>query len=504
MLISLRWKIIHDSPLLLYAGFLMDRFEYVPYKDFFEMNPPGTFLVNRLLFQLVGFSDLRFRIVDTIFLAILSYCSWFYLRALTNTFAALTGVLLFAITYLATGPAQSMQREYIALLPIMVSLIIAFRFKRWSGFLRSFLIGILLGFVSSIKPHLSLALPVILGGMIIQEKELQKSKHQTLWWVGELAAAVSGFLLFISAILLYLKANEALNQFLEIATQYWPLYSQLDGAARIRFVFQEALMHLNTERLFEEVREFRFYGLVPLGIFFGFYSSQHSYAERIEVVVLHLLALCFLCYIWIGNKYWIYHDFPLFLILSFIAGFSLWFPVRDLRDNSYQVLLMGTIILVTVISLPITYLGGQYLQFFRDSEFVVKSGNVDKIASFLEKNMLPEDRVLPLDVTGGAIHAMYRTQARLGSSFIYDFHFYHHCDSPYIQTLRKQLIQEINTTHPKFVIQFDGANTWRPHGQGTCQDFPALKKVLQEEYHLVLNSPDFEILERYADEMRIP
>ena len=41
---SLTWQYSADLPLLLYTGFLMDHFSYIPYRDFFDMNMMGSHL----------------------------------------------------------------------------------------------------------------------------------------------------------------------------------------------------------------------------------------------------------------------------------------------------------------------------------------------------------------------------------------------------------------------------------------------------------------------------
>jgi hypothetical protein len=496
-LVSLRWQIEHDSPLLLYAGFLIEKFGYVPYRDFFEMNPPGTFLVNLGLFRLIGFSDLRFRIADLIWLTLLVILSWIYLRALTNSMVAVIGPTLFAITYLSYGQAQSMQREYIALLPIILSLVVAFRLKGRSTFVKAFFIGLLFGFTASIKPHLSIALPVILGGMILQDFDLPKefTRQQGFWSIGQtISGAGLGFGGFLSIIFIYLLVSGALAEFLDIAIHYWPLYSQLSGDAQVRSVALENLQHLNLEALFDGIRSFRFYGLVPIGIACSLGLLGQSRTHRIEIGVLHLLAIFFLIYIWIGNKYWSYHHWPLFLILSFIAGFSFYPLAWDFQHhNQWIISVVGTAIFITIISLPVTLLWTEYENFFKGKKIIVKSGNVEQIVSFLNEKMHPDDRVVPLDVTNGAVHAMYLAQARLGSSFVYNFHFYHHCDSPYIQQLRQKLLRDFESIQPRFVIRFK--HTWEPSGPGTCREFSELERVLKDQFAVVYAEQDFQILE---------
>ena len=63
------WPIVHDVPLMLYAGFLMQEHDLVPYRDFFEMNPPGTLAFNAVYYDLVGSSAGAFRVAHLGWLA---------------------------------------------------------------------------------------------------------------------------------------------------------------------------------------------------------------------------------------------------------------------------------------------------------------------------------------------------------------------------------------------------------------------------------------------------
>lgn len=40
---SLTWRMEHDTPLLYYAAFMMDKHGLIPYRDIFETSMPGTF-----------------------------------------------------------------------------------------------------------------------------------------------------------------------------------------------------------------------------------------------------------------------------------------------------------------------------------------------------------------------------------------------------------------------------------------------------------------------------
>ncbi len=100
--------------------------------------------------------------------------------------------------------------------------------------------------------------------------------------------------------------------------------------------------------------------------------------------------------------------------------------------------------------------------------------------------------MLPLDVTDGAIHAMYRARTPLHGRFIYDLHFYHHARDPYIWSLRRELLRTFRDDPPDYVLSVD---SWRPRGPGAA-DFPDLEELLAREYTIVLRTQHAQVLRR--------
>ncbi len=153
---SLSWRIEHDSPLLLYMSFLMDRFGYVPYRDFFDMNMPGAFWMNLLIGRLAGYQDLGYRIVDLAMLAIIMACTWLWMRSFSRL-AAWASAILFGFLYTLWGPLVALQREYLLLLPISVGLAI---YRRQAGRAGSadLALGLAFGIAATIKPQAAIGL----------------------------------------------------------------------------------------------------------------------------------------------------------------------------------------------------------------------------------------------------------------------------------------------------------------------------------------------------------
>lgn len=69
---SLSWRLDLDGPLLLYVPMMWDRYGLVPYRDVFEFNAPGGYVINWLALKAFGASDMGMRLADLSYLAALS------------------------------------------------------------------------------------------------------------------------------------------------------------------------------------------------------------------------------------------------------------------------------------------------------------------------------------------------------------------------------------------------------------------------------------------------
>jgi hypothetical protein len=119
----------------------------------------------------------------------------------------------------------------------------------------------------------------------------------------------------------------------------------------------------------------------------------------------------------------------------------------------------------------------------------------DEITNYLKENLKEGDKVQPLDWTGGAVHAMLISNAKIATRFIYDFHFYHHINSPYIIKLKKEFIQGLKQSHPKYIIQVFENRTW-PNGPDTSLDFEELNSFLEQNYTIVKEGSGYRIYKK--------
>lgn len=457
---SLNWRYVHDSPLMIYTGWLVSQ-GLVPYRDFFDMNMPANYLVMSAMGQIFGWSDAGFRLFDIICLASINLSTYLWLRN-TGKVQALVAPVLFTFSYLGFGPDLSLQREYLALVPFTAMVAIC-TFSRDDISIQGLVIsGILSGLALMIKPQfLILCLPVLFYTLTIGKKPFKQIILQRF------ALFCTGLALIIVTMAIYLVANRALIPFLEIARNYWPLYTHMTGGhepisgfSRLSYICKSSFFGLMNLYL-------------PMAIL-GLIVMRYAHQDRRFMGLIIALLLASLIYPAAGGQFWVYHWIPFFYVS--ICAFSQTALALQSEGKGKQI---ATTVLILSLLFKSSTLGlGMWN--FHEISLHPKHGVPDEIAEFLRSNMRPEDKVQPLDWTAGAIHGMLIARAPLATRFMYDFHFYHHVNSRYIARLRREFIKEFAAAKPRFVVEMIIKD--KPIGANTSQDFPELQKHLEMHY----------------------
>ena len=114
---TFRWPIVRDPPLYNYIGWLMTQ-GAVPYRDVFDNNLPGTYVIHFWVVTLLGDGDLAWRFFDLLCLVLINIATFLYCSRF-GRLSALTAVALFSAFHLYNGPLCAGQRDYILLVFIM-------------------------------------------------------------------------------------------------------------------------------------------------------------------------------------------------------------------------------------------------------------------------------------------------------------------------------------------------------------------------------------------------
>jgi hypothetical protein len=501
-LVSLKWHMVHDAPLMLYLAYLMDYFHYVPYRDFFDMNLPGTYFINLLIGRLLGYSDFGFRCADILYLNAILTITFFILKKL-GWKIAWCGTVLFGIYYLGHGANMSMQREYLILLPISAAILCALSFPKLNSIVKCFIIGFLLGLASTIKPYAAISLPLVL---LFQLLDIRERNNNTSLSSGVLLTVLSfsiiGFVIPIGAMFAYLWLTGALPYFWDMVVNYWPLYRDI-GPNRTMYTGLSNIAATSIKQYRDFLRP-NALEIIPsvFGVFIALLHSTLTAVQKRRVLLLIGLAFCYFIYPVFNGQFYTYHFLIFFYFNILLSSLCLVEKPKEAKriERLFPVAILMLYIFVGLGLLqPVTF----WSPIVGNSMEPPKGGMVDEMAIYLKSHMKTGDKVQPLDNTGGAVHAMLIAKVQIATPFYQDFHFYHHISKPYIQNLRKRFIRNLETSSPRFIIQVLWGKPWLS-GLDTTRKFEELQNILATDYTIACRGTGyFVIYERRCKEKNI-
>src|SRR5207247_9151805 len=149
---SLPWPLIHDVALMHYAAWRIGD-GAVPYRDLFDMNQPGPYLVHLVVLRTLGAGDGAWRVFDLAWLAVTSLIIA-ALAAPWGRLAAGGGALFFAAYHLGGGAWQVGQRDFLLCPFLLLAALGVVRWGECGDWITLALGGVALGAGATIKPHI--------------------------------------------------------------------------------------------------------------------------------------------------------------------------------------------------------------------------------------------------------------------------------------------------------------------------------------------------------------
>jgi hypothetical protein len=488
LVFALHWPLEHDLPIFLYQGYLIHEFGAVPYLDFFEVNAPGTMITSLWIHLLTDGSSFALRILDLFALGSLTGLTMLVLRPHGWRSGVLASAC-FAIVYLGAGNTQALQREFLCMLPLALSIWLTFRLR--DGVRRPWLamsaIGALSAVTLSIKPALVICW-IPLGAMALATRF--PARPDGLGAVLREAAKVSAALgVGVAATLLLVTAQigtASLASYLEIVREYYPLYHQMNSHGSL-WELHGLSDYLRRYGLgtFELFFDYRFIALPFLGLALAWNLRERRLLA--QVVTLCGVALCALLYIPITGKFWQYHAFPLYYAMSLLAGLAVSGALE--RSRTQAAWQNGIVCLAIALSLPLGTMLEEYWRWGGDRAYPVKGGRVALIARYLEENTRPGEPVMALDTTSGALHGLYQARRPMYGRLVYDYMLYHHIDRPYIRKLRAELLDQLAGNGFDVLVRMDDTWSRRPN-------FPELDATIAEHFDVALQENEVTIFRR--------
>lgn len=471
---SLQWPIAHDEAPLFYEAFLMQN-GAIPYKDFFDFQMPGSYIAYYLLGILSNFGPLRIRILDLIILAAISVITYFAMRRF-GKFTALAAPILFGLKYLQDGPNLSLQREYLILTFISLSI--------WIGvtdsltFRKRLMLGLLYGLAAALKPHAALGL---LPFLFFDIADLNQRRELTLPTLAKqiIFPITFGFAIPISLITLYLAITHSLFPLIDIILNYVPLYTQINGEMAITPP-DERIAYL-----LDRVWRLGGSGLWLIPAAFGIYLNRNR-----QTYLIASLAAIYAIYPALTGQFFPYHYIPFIYTIILVASLSTNYQPSTTNHSPFTIHYLSPIVLLLTILLTLRP-SQTFIRQLQGKDIAIAADRAMQISTFLEKNLEPGDQVQPLDWTGGSLLAMLENRAPIATSYVFDFYFYHHVSDSYIQSLRTDFMTQLQESKPRFIIEVTAIDKPWVSGEDTTRDFPELHEFLSQNYSITMEKEDY-------------
>ena len=454
--LSLPWPLIHDAPIMHYIAWRIGE-GAVPYRDVFDMNSPGVYLLHLVVLRTLGAGDIAWRLFDFTWLGLTSLVMA-TLAAPWGRVAAAGGALFFAAYHLGAGAWQAGQRDFMLCAFLLAAALGVVRWGERGQRSALLLAAMALGAGVMVKPH-AMVLAMALTALVLVAPRSRGARWRSA------AIFVGGLAVVPAAIVAWLAMIGALEPWREIVFGYlMPLYSRLGRSASWR-VYRWALWPAIA---------------VALTVSVGHALASRRLTVR-HAVVLTGVGYGLLHYVGQG-KGWEYHLYPLAAFVG-VMLFSEVVAVLRARPIVAGVPLVASLAILVVLL-------GQTGVVNAEADWIWHKERVVRLLSQdLGQRLRPGDRVQVLDTTEGGVHALLRLGLVEPTRFLYDFHFFHDTGEPVIRALRAEFVNGLDRRPPRFIVLF--RRGWPSGGEERIADFPELARRLREDYVVAIPRPDY-------------
>src|SRR5262245_60380990 len=448
----------------------------VPYRDAFDMNLPGVYLLHAAVIGLLGGGDLAWRLFDLGWLTASGALLWAYARPL-GAGPATAGALLWALYHLSGGAWRAGQRDFLLCL---------------------FLIAGAYGVARSIERGGALG-PLAWGGLAIGIGMTVKP-HAGAFWLG--AAALGGWGAWRGRRSPLAASGTVLAAGLAAPALVFGWLGWRGGLAPFAAVFGGYVVplygHLGRVTPWQPFGWYRFgwalWGL--LGVLAALGLSTRSPGVEARKAVAAVGAVSGALHFALQGKGWEYQLYPLAVFLCALAPFAL--RPADLLTRRRVVPSMPTGLAhvrraaaLAVFAAVATVLGAKGVAAL-DEPWIARKG---ALVSALTRDLAPRvpagATVQVMDVTEGGVHALWNLRLRQPTRFIYDFHFFHDTGDARIGALREEFAAALAGHPPAAIVVL--RDTWNRPGYERLADWPAVAGLLARSYMLAVEEDGYRI-----------
>ena len=468
------WRITHDSVFIHYMTFLMDKFNYIPYKEIYDTSMPGTFLFHLLIGKIFGYTESALQLFNLIFTLAFAIINWFYLKGQQSQ-TRIIGSIYFLLIYQSFGLEMSLQRDFIAAFFILLSIVTIKMEINLKA--KNFLSGVALGITAMIKPQLAIGLPLIF--LIGENFNLSNKKE----FLKNGIIFILGFIFFISLTFYWIHGLGGLSDFWEMQKTYIPQYLQLN--ADHQFVQSKLTRFVNNIK--------KFFYLIPYWrmaffclVFGTFLNLRYDNKNKSFWITNLVLAILYAMTLIISGQYFPYH-FMTFFLFSFFPITAFFNSQISKKYIQFSFIAVITLIINNLGQFPIetlTWLKGE-------KPYISYDGRVDRLTQALKDTIKENDTIQIFDwIEGATAHALLNLKRPHHSKFITDHIFKHHLHLPSKKKLNKDFLNEMKAKRPTIIIKSLNHNF--PSGDFTSKDLPSrFLKFIKKNYGPIHQDKDF-------------
>ncbi len=471
----------------------------VPYRDAWEIKPPGIYYLFWGVFELLGRSMFAVRLFDVLWTLAAAALLFIIGKRLWSFWSGVFGALLFLARYaLGFDFWHTTQGDGFASLPLAAAAVLVIAAEERRRPLFALICGALIGVAMTFKPTLGLFLLLPCLAALTTPDEPLRSRLYRLF------SYVLGCVIFLVAVGIVMAAQGGLHDMIAIVIKWNQEYAALSSPTPL---FIKILVQTTRFLLGGNYWILKLIGL--LAIMATFHLARNRVGDRFWWLV-PTWALLMLAGVWIQDKYHAYHWLPVLLPVGLLAGHGVviigsWLnriAGRAARPLAAAGLALLAFLLTTAwlaqFRFPLAYLNGRmpqeaFLAEYRDRASQDFSFAADlQVAAFLNQNTAPGT---PVYIWGFEPLVYFLADRPSASRFITLQPLVTPWSPP---EWRKELIADLERTRPPFILVlhndvFPWVTTSMLDSAGQLEYFPKLRTLLAENYLLTARIEDFDI-----------
>ncbi|HQQ61997.1 MAG TPA: hypothetical protein PLF22_00330 [Pseudomonadales bacterium] len=463
-----------DLAMMHYIAWLINEKGFILYRDVFENNFPGAFLFQSLLGKFFGYDALPLRVVDFFILAGIGVFSWKILAPLSRP-AAIFCPAMFAVIYLSNGSYVFLQRDYIAILPVLIAS--AHLLSKKTCRLRDFILaGALCGFSCGFKPNVIVAFPALflVAATRYSVASTTGSGFFRLYTKPFLSMSLA-FTAVFSIPFIWGIWHCDYAQLVYIYKTFTPIYlnSRID-------LFQYANSEEHMRALLDsQLHQFRNTAMSCLpGLGWAWFVNAGNIDNRKRIRDIAIIIFAFSWYELMAGKYWFAHLLPTYFWNTLGFSLLLSLPAR-FSTIGKKAGAASTVFIAAGLSI---YLCNFLYLITPHDKYSSSNSHIrsQKIGAYLKQHLQPGDTVQGIDGSGDGQGSLLIARATPATRYLEDIPLYMQPDAPATQAFRQEFLSTLAQKPPAYIVYIE--NFFHPAGGNRLAEFRQLNSFVQENY----------------------